>query len=83
MIRDVTIAEMIEILREIGWDVRDWSEKELEDFKAEVYSSSALGEFEETIKFHFKPEEFRELLIRAGGSREEAIESVRDIFEPQ
>lgn len=37
--------------------------------------------FEETVRACYKPEEFRELLLKAGGERTNAIKTVKRVFK--
>lgn len=58
----------------IKWTFRDPNNAILDDNRAPI-------SFEDTIKLSYKPEEFRELLIRAGSSREVAIVKTSRLFK--
>ncbi len=57
----------------------NWKFKDID--KAILVDNRAPESFEDTIKACYKPEEFRELLIRAGSERTNAIKAVKNIFE--
>jgi len=57
----------------INWNFKDPD-------SAILYDNRAPDTFEDTIRLSYDPEEFRELLIRAGSKRTTAINLVRRIF---
>jgi hypothetical protein len=57
----------------INWNFKDLG-------SAILYDGRAPNTFEDTIKLSYQPEEFRELLKKAGSGRTTAIEAVRRIF---
>ena len=59
----------------INWNFKDTSQAILVD-------SRAPEEFADTIKACYEPEELRELLIKAGSSREVAIVTTSRLFKP-
>ena len=58
----------------IKWNFRDPNNAILDD-------SRAPNTFEDTIKLSYRPEEFRELLIKAGSERTTAINLTKRLFE--
>lgn len=58
----------------ISWDFKDPDNAILDDNRAPI-------SFEDTIRLSYAPEEFRELLIRAGSSREVAIIKTSRLFK--
>jgi hypothetical protein len=57
----------------------DWNYRDPES--AILYDGRAPDSLEDTIKLSYKPEEFRELLIRAGSERVTAINLTKRIYE--
>ncbi len=86
MITQITIKEMREIMsdnrvkRITGINIDSWSDEDLEKLRTEVYKEVTEEEFKEAIRACFKPEEFREALIKAGSERHAAIKDTKEIF---
>lgn len=59
----------------------DWPWKDTG--KVILIDNRAPETFEDTVRACFEPEEFRELLIKAGSGRGVAIETTRRLFKPQ